>query len=502
MVVDVKDVRLGLISKFLTLVIIIRIGILTIWKNGAHLAPVPVFGSARANAQMPTEGACNPVDPDCRATFTPLSELPYCAEYGPDPADGPNNTLEAANITRPVRVAHCTFWDAVTMTRGRSPVPGTFFIPTRVTTFYEKKGCDPSKSNKYSCDPKPFRRDLNNPKNDKPHFFLADVERFTLLVNQAYQAFDDKGNRIAGRAADFKGVVDPISKRSRQYLDHKVYKGTVTHTTITGEQDTYEIGASTDNSPFKSIRKVDQGDIVSIEDLMLMADPRGKSLLDAPREDGSTMRWEGAVMSVDIEYTNQALWDPFAQTEPHYVMTVSYLPMKEYKIQYGEDSPNGRARRNVHGILILFWVGGHIYQFDYTELMTVLSTALVSVAVASTLTDFLMMYAFADSKQFTTMKYQPSPDMYNQQKLERDTGEKDRFHRTLLQENAATMALPADKDLLHVLFKFEQRLNRLDGMSTEEGEIEDCIKKRENEHREEAKTKKNNKDGYAALNDP
>lgn len=55
-------------------------------------------------------------------------------------------------------------------------------------------------------------------------------------------------------------------------------------------------------------------------------------------------------MSVDIEYTNQALWDPFAQTEPHYVMTVSYLPMKEYKIQYGEDSPNGRARRNVHGI--------------------------------------------------------------------------------------------------------------------------------------------------------
>merc|ERR1719164_54040 len=53
-----------------------------------------------------------------------------------------------------------------------------------------------------------------------------------------------------------------------------------------------------------SVRSIPLGDVISVRDLLKLADPRGEWLLDAPREKGEnskTLRNDGGVISVNIE---------------------------------------------------------------------------------------------------------------------------------------------------------------------------------------------------------
>merc|ERR1712232_780773 len=106
------------------------------------------------------------------------------------------------------------------------------------------------------------------------------------------------------------------------------------------------------------------GDIISMGDLLRLADRRGPSLLDARRQDGETMRSEGAVINVNIEYSNEAKFDPFGQSQPSYVISANFLPMKQYKIVYeavhGARGAGGGDRivHDVHGLLFVMTVTG------------------------------------------------------------------------------------------------------------------------------------------------
>jgi len=220
------------------------------------------------------------------------------------------------------------------------------------------------------------------------------------------------------------------------------------------------------------------GDVMSVADVMRMADVRGGAMLDQPREDGTTMRSEGAVMSMNIEYDNTEPWDYLGQAKAHYTITCSYLPMRYYKIMYEEMMGDSERRMiNVHGLLILIRVQGKIRVFSWMHMMTILTTAMVSLAMARTLTDYMMLYLFNLSGQYTIIKFQPTQDfgalMKSIKGLKKKWGDKYNPlthkavpHADLLNNYAEAKPLgcPSGDELLYVLLKFEQRLNRLDGM--------------------------------------
>jgi len=216
---------------------------------------------------------------------------------------------------------------------------------------------------------------------------------------------------------------------------------------------------------------------MSLYDLLKLADWDVEDLLDTTRENNSTMRWDGAVVRVSIEYNNDKPWDTFGQAKPSYTIKALILPMPEYKVMFGEplEDGDGRYVHNVHGLLFIFAVTGHLRVFDPNTLLQVLTTAMVSLALAQTLTDAIMMNCLADADKYSILKYQPSQDfskMRTNIQILRDH-HKDKYdplthkphpHAEYLNDCAEDGKVPQGEDLLLVLLKFEQRLNRLDAM--------------------------------------
>lgn len=234
------------------------------------------------------------------------------------------------------------------------------------------------------------------------------------------------------------------------------------------------VAHANDSSPFGSVYAVNDGDVMSVADVMRMADVRGAAVLDQPRPDGTTMRTQGAVLSMSIEYDNTVPWDYLGKAPPHYTITCQYLPMRYYKIVYEELMANDERRLlNVHGLLIIMRIQGKIRVFSWMHLMTILTTAMVSLAMASTLTDYLMLYLFKLSPQYNIIKFQPTQDFGAFGKSLAAVEKKPDYnpltnkavpHADVLNNCAESAVPPSGDNLLYVLLKFEQRLNRLDGM--------------------------------------
>lgn len=212
-----------------------------------------------------------------------------------------------------------------------------------------------------------------------------------------------------------------------------------------------------------------------------MADLRGGSMLDLPRDDGTTMRQKGGVVSIDITYSNKKNLDLFGNEPPIYTVSAKFIPMKYYKIQYetmhDEDT---RTMSDVNGLLFLINVTGAIRTFDLTNLLTVLTTAMVSLALASTLTDLLMSYApcLGLKDHYNILKYQPTMDFSDledrintikeQAKAKGETYQPSKHKSSVCADTingyAAKQENIIDDDMLKIICTFEMRLNRLDGM--------------------------------------
>lgn len=481
----IRDWKLGVLQKFIMGLIFIKILVLVMLKNCTHLLEVPVEGSARGQAQQPTIDDCNPLDVTCFSDFTPLSELKYCNQYddSKDMGPPPRRLLPEEFIHKHgLPKADCVLWDAPTMTRGRSPVPGTLFIPTRILDYDQVEGCKLTKENGYKCHTKPWVR-----KDKKKHpkmTYVADVERFSILINQAFNA-EIKGHEVQGRAADFDAYIhgqktlnEDFKTKHTGYLEHmdEVEK-TVKKTIIVPKKEDKK-------SLFPGAFSTHKGDVLQVQDILRLADARGVEMLDLVREDGTTMRSEGGVIDISIEYSNVKTFDPLGKTYPHYTITAKFLPMRYYKIAYESlTSEKERTMHNVHGLLILMRVHGTIRVWSTMHLLTVLTTAMVSLAMATTLTDYIMQYLFTFSGRYTILKFQPTQD-YTQlgetltQLKEAHKGDynpkthKAMPHADILNDWAEQgQKIPKDlndektnKELLFILMKVEQRLNRLDGM--------------------------------------
>lgn len=150
--------------------------------------------------------------------------------------------------------------------------------------------------------------------------------------------------------------------------------------------------------------------------------------------------------------------------------------MSSYSLAHDKNMADGRRMaRELHGILLVFQIHGSVREFDVSKLLTVLMSAMLLLTTASTLTDYIMMYCTEFAGKYTILKYQPSQDFgtfrANLRKMRKLLGQKfDPYNHKpvpiadILNEAAGTGVVPSGENLLMILNKFEQRLNRLDGI--------------------------------------
>merc|ERR1712194_348187 len=129
------------------------------------------MGTARIQSQRPVKNHCNVLHPSCEADFTSRKDLHYCSQSQSTDKSQWRETI--------VKHHPCEYWDEHQM----NPIKfqGTILMPTRVTLQhqYPTHKCEIDDKDSGCKNIFEFTQQGNET-------FIADVERFTLLIDHAF----------------------------------------------------------------------------------------------------------------------------------------------------------------------------------------------------------------------------------------------------------------------------------------------------------------------------
>mmetsp|Transcript_126131 Transcript_126131/g.315234 ORF Transcript_126131/g.315234 Transcript_126131/m.315234 type:complete len:498 (+) Transcript_126131:149-1642(+) len=368
-IVKIKDYRLGgVYYSFIFLIALWVLGYQIIYSND-HFVKLDVSGNARVTIQQPTVGACNPGKPDCKSAFRNLTELPYCKEYIP------NGTSTDVIPQRP-----CMYADRHTMNPHGMAHEG-LFVPTRIDTIVESRGCTPSAANSYSCD------NEWNIEGSSGVVYVADVDRSTLMIAHSYGRNDIQGDsrQIIGSylecASGSSAGVDPrvevpleekrwceqgrekkrieclgdkcpflpedpkvkevflqlqrqsfASQRKARRRGSRLGAGTL------ALEEVEKSASGGDEEDFKKslvqggIFAIPNGDIISMSKLLEIAGVDLDKTLDA---DGAPARESGTVIEVNVVYTNlHPFSSTFGNKAIEYYYDIHQVPVSDFKTEF------------------------------------------------------------------------------------------------------------------------------------------------------------------------
>jgi hypothetical protein len=365
-------------------------------------------------------------------------------------------------------------------------------------------------------------------------------------LDHGYYKFTDDGELSTADSHSAKGFLRQSSP-PEEVIKPAGNQNSISPSESVSEVPMPELDAPRDNS-YPSVVSLQFGDIISIGDLLRLSDPYardGEMVLDslhAPQDDNdgnaetrdftkqakrvsenetkeenlrhlgqeapTTLRYQGGILVVNIQYMNTAPWDYLATAPVRYVISSSLMPQDKFKQMYKDEGGSGmRTVNNVHGLLIEARVRGKIREFRFSALLTTITTALALLAAPVSVTDAVMLYVLEDKDKFTILKYQPTQDfselraLQTAQKMETEArGAKydeveqkptpdgdflsdifERFRnahwnpdmlvdvdRSLIEQSQSRLCGGQPRswllDTLAVMIRHEQRLNRVDGM--------------------------------------
>jgi hypothetical protein len=135
-VVWVRNRWIGGLYYLLVAGVVLWVFLVRILIRNDHFLHKDVQGVARMWYSHPTVGNCDAIQEGCQSEFKPLKVLPYCDVYRGDDA------LE--------RKAHCEYHGKISMVPGGSS-ENVLFITTAVEVVTERRACNPSAINNYTC---------------------------------------------------------------------------------------------------------------------------------------------------------------------------------------------------------------------------------------------------------------------------------------------------------------------------------------------------------------
>eukprot|EP00668_Euglena_longa_P047775 GGOE01064636.1.p1 GENE.GGOE01064636.1~~GGOE01064636.1.p1 ORF type:complete len:426 (+),score=107.01 GGOE01064636.1:50-1327(+) len=273
------------------------------------------------------------------------------------------NALLADNVTGPVVASYCTNLGATPRTGWAYPcqfqrfsqltyppsVGNVMSISTRTRQDYLvlPPGCDQYNA---SCQLNLARSEL---------FFSAGVEYSTIFIDHSIR---NVNGDIERNLANMNGVlVDADGAVVKQFSPRQ---------------------------PGVSSTQYILERILTVNDLLKAASGKGvrwtlDSTSDSGKDGANSLRYDGVILSVSIEYDNTKT---FSQEKVEFVMEVRKLPNTEYKTEYSmtnQTDPSRLLDVSMHGVLIVVVQTGRIGQVDVTETLVQLTAALTLLAISS-----------------------------------------------------------------------------------------------------------------------
>mmetsp|Transcript_66510 Transcript_66510/g.171177 ORF Transcript_66510/g.171177 Transcript_66510/m.171177 type:complete len:466 (-) Transcript_66510:76-1473(-) len=435
-VVQIRDRRLGAIYYILlTLTLAFVVGYEILYCND-HFERRDVQGTPQVTIQQPTVDTCNPLHEQCNSNFRSLRELPYCSAY-----DG------NGSLVPPVNRHECVYLDKFSLAPNGATSAGVM-VPTRVDLINQTRLCHPSAANNYTC--------LNEFRvaSDTGVRYVADIERYTLLISHSYRRDHIHGNNNAlmGYYSECvetqRGLVGSwVFSMNRAVFGRQECEGTYRSVPIgclpgadcgfqSAEQAPPQQGAAllqragaARQQPGRrrkqpagrlerdvpeggrdratpEVYAITDGDVFSIGKLLQLA---GASL-DSLGTDGEPMRSAGSVLDIRVQYNNlHAFTSTFGDTSIGYEYFVNLRPIHQFKdeiISYVSADGNERSIENRHGLFVAVQINGTFGFFSIMNLLLMLTTATAILAVATVLTDKIALYYLTNQEYYRSLKYQ------------------------------------------------------------------------------------------------
>lgn len=436
-VVQLKDYRLGWVYYGLLLLIALFVVGYEILYSNDHFDKRDVTGTPFVSIQQPTVDGCTPGKEGCLSDYTPLVDLPYCDVYSG------NSTSVLPENRHP-----CIFADKHTLEPPGS-LDGSIFVPTRIDVSSEVRACMPSPSNGYSC-PNEFRT-----VNSSGVRFVADIERFTLLIAHTYHRDTISGNNnllqgsyLECNQQDTSGALTALKeaifgaeecpggyvrkqipciqgggcgeRSNRVSLVHRggrrgrrsaarraALLGAAPEADASDGPPAASPGNAGNDPPTPDVYAISDGDVFSVGKLLSLA---GASLDDTMNLDGDPLREAGTVLDIQVNYNNlYAFSSTFGNTGVEYWYKVNVRPMhqvKEEVVAWTAEDGSRRVIEDRHGIAVILQVQGTFGFFSIMNFLLMLTTAAALLTIATVLTDKLAIYALPDRDFYSQQKYQ------------------------------------------------------------------------------------------------
>eukprot|EP00929_Paragymnodinium_shiwhaense_P072377 TRINITY_DN3673_c0_g2_i1.p1 TRINITY_DN3673_c0_g2~~TRINITY_DN3673_c0_g2_i1.p1 ORF type:complete len:538 (+),score=87.37 TRINITY_DN3673_c0_g2_i1:152-1765(+) len=415
-VVRFRSIKLSVMYKgFLVLVLSYVLGYQCLYSN-RHMVKSRPNGVGRLQLQRPTKDHCNPNHPNCEADFTPLKDLPYCDVYS-----GPKS-LKAVGPGMP-----CKYFDEKMMNPS-GKTDESLLIPTRTTQTKQSATENCATDTKKTC-----ANVYEFTQAESETVYVADIERFTLLIDHAFMVpFEDRelGAPIAGGASSlykgfFEVCVDPGQRLGCRAVEIPCVSGCDVQSEASAKRRLAAEDASTTDDvvddktllaaePYKpSFFSIKVGDVIPMGELLRLA---GINLNTDKNEFGESRRYEGSVLQIDIDYTNTKpfQWPPWKPGPISYVYRVSLLPMGTFK-EVSEKHALGDTDRMLldwHGIFVRVSLTGSISYFSLAQFILVMTASVGLLALADTFVHQVALRCTSsfESREYERYKYDSSID--------------------------------------------------------------------------------------------
>jgi len=354
-VVRIRDRRLGALHITFMAGIVLYIVVYSIVLNKGYLKVETPMGSIRASLLKPSVAQTN---------------FPYCSNQG-----NPNASL----LPLP-----CEYWDEsnVVYPIGEETA---FCATTRVKYYNQTADCDFTLPNCTYTDSA-----------DAKNIYIADIDRFTLLIDHTMYA--------------------PISGIQRNAL------------TLHGYIENPEKKEVSINQGINTIGVAGKPDII---ELGLLLNYTGINL-DAPSliNPNLTIRYDGLIILVFIDYSNT-----YSRSTNNIKYTYSASVVQDTEFTVVEpivlDRIQNRFVFKRHGIRLLFFQTGTIGNFDFRSLLLTFVSGIGLLAISTLIVDQLAIRILPQRKSYQSFKFQVTEGYNPMKKIVRDDGDNELLYHKI-----------------------------------------------------------------------
>mmetsp|Transcript_102300 Transcript_102300/g.319886 ORF Transcript_102300/g.319886 Transcript_102300/m.319886 type:complete len:470 (-) Transcript_102300:147-1556(-) len=349
--VKISNPKLGIAKLVLmTVAILWYVFYFQLYVSKGYLSMAPIFGTTRMQLQHPVEH-CNPLDDGCLAQFRSADTLPYCKQ-------NPNASALAPET--------CQYMDIFDLDKDTFQTQQVF-MPTRFTYMTQKVLCD-----------SPLELCQNRVEKVKEEVrFVADAERFTLLIDHSFMC---KEMEMSLNAWDMLGFVRPCGYPYDCDLvpipvhPHFVSMHTIPPAVREKVQGMWRASAP---APLNDSFSLPNGDVFAMGYLMSLLGVD----LDAPYGlENRTTRQEGMSVIVEIRYSNfvPRSWPNRLPTVYEYRFSRSASETYKSMQTMPTSSKGERLLKDQHGLYFTTRQRGTIGQFELrSTLLMLLETGLI-----------------------------------------------------------------------------------------------------------------------------